>query len=477
MHLRIAVLLVISFTMPLTLTGQVSDAKALMASIDARAREYTDVAMKIWSFAEVGYQETRSSVLLQEQLRLAGFTVSAGVAEIPTAFVAKWGSGTPVIAIVGEFDALPGLSQAAVPERKPVVDNGPGHGCGHHLFGTASTAAAVAVKEWMVAHKRGGTLKFFGTPAEEGGAGKVYMLRAGLFDDVDAVVTMHPGDRNAVSASSTLANVSAKFRFRGISAHAASAPHRGRSALDGVEAMDDMVNMMREHVPSDTRIHYVITNGGSAPNVVPDFAEVYYYARHNDMRVLDSIWDRIVNAGRGAALGTDTKMEMDITAAVWNVLPNNYLAGVMHAQLEQVGGFEYTPAERAFAETLRKSLEGPLPAIDTTNQIFPPQPGVGSASTDLGDVSWRVPTVQLTAATWVPGTPAHSWQAVAAGGTSIGAKGMLVAAKTIALTAVDLFSNPAHLQKARAEFDKSRGPGFKYVTRLADRKPALDYRK
>jgi aminobenzoyl-glutamate utilization protein B len=195
------------------------------------------------------------------------------------------------------------------------------------------------------------------------------------------------------------------------------------------------------------------------------------------MRVLDSIWDRIVNAARGAALGTDTKMEMDVTAAVWNVLPNNYLAGVMHAQLEQVGGFEYTPAERAFAETLRKSLEGPLPAIDTTNQILPPQPGIGSASTDLGDVSWRVPTVQLTAATWVPGTPAHSWQAVAAGGTSIGAKGMLVAAKTIALTAVDLFSNPVHLQKARAEFDKSRGPGFKYTTRLADRKPALDYRK
>jgi aminobenzoyl-glutamate utilization protein B len=477
MRLHIAVLSMISFAMSLTLSGQVSDAKTIMASIDARAREYTDVAMKIWSFAEVGYQETRSSALLQEQLKLAGFTISAGVAEIPTAFVATWGSGTPVIAIVGEFDALPGLSQAAVPERKPIVDNGPGHGCGHHLFGTASTAAAVAVKEWMAANKRGGTLKFFGTPAEEGGAGKVYMLRAGLFDDVDAVVTMHPGDRNAVSASSTLANVSAKFRFRGISAHAASAPHRGRSALDGVEAMDDMVNMMREHVPADTRIHYVITNGGSAPNVVPDFAEVYYYARHNDMRVLDSIWERIVNAARGAALGTDTKMEVDITAAVWNVLPNNYLAGVMHAQLEQVGGFEYTPAERAFADTLRKSLEGPLPAIDTTNQILPPQPGIGSASTDLGDVSWRVPTVQLTAATWVPGTPAHSWQAVAAGGTSIGAKGMLVAAKTIALTAVDLFSNPAHLQKARAEFDKARGPGFKYTTRLADRKPALDYRK
>jgi aminobenzoyl-glutamate utilization protein B len=464
-------------TTSMTLHSQVPDAKAVMASIDAKANAYRDIALEIWWFAEVGYQETRSSALLQEQLRAAGFSVTSGVAEIPTAFVATWGSGQPVIGIVGEFDALPGLSQAATPERKPIVDNGPGHGCGHHLFGTASTAAAIAVKEWMSANKAGGTLKFFGTPAEEGGAGKVYMLRAGLFDDVDAVVSWHPGDRNAVSASSTLANVSAKVRFRGLSAHAAGAPHRGRSALDGVEAMNAMVNLMREHVPADTRIHYVITNGGGAPNVVPDFAEAYYYARHNDMRVLDGIWERITNAARGAALGTDTKMEMEITGAVWNVLPNSYLASVMQSHLELVGGYEYTPEERAFAEALRKSLEGPLPAIDTSNQIQPPQTAVGSASTDMGDVSWRVPTVQLTAATWVPGTPAHSWQAVAAGGMSIGAKGMIVAAKTIALTAIELLTTPAHRQRARAEFDKARGPDFKYATRLGDRKPALDYRK
>jgi aminobenzoyl-glutamate utilization protein B len=474
---RITWLLVLVCTST-TLAGQAPDARAVMASIDAKAKTYGDVALRIWSFAEVGYQETRSSALLQEQLKGAGFAVSAGVADIPTAFVATWGSGKPVIGIVGEFDALPGLSQAASPARKPIVDNGAGHGCGHHLFGTASTAAAIAVKEWLAASKRTGTIKFFGTPAEEGGSGKVYMLRAGLFDDVDAVVSWHPGDRNTVSASSSLANVTAKFRFRGISAHASAAPHRGRSALDGVEAMDAMVNMMREHVPSDARIHYVITNGGQAPNVVPDFAEVYYYARHNDMRVLDGIWERIVNAARGAALGTDTKMEMEITGAVWNVLPNQYLAKVMHTHLEAVGGFEYTPAEREFGESIRKTLEGPLPAIDSANQVFPPQPGLlGTASTDMGDVSWRVPTVQLTAATWVPGTPAHSWQAVAAGGMSIGAKGMLVAAKTMALTAIDLLSNPTHIQRARADFDAARGPEFKYTTRLADRKPALDYRK
>jgi aminobenzoyl-glutamate utilization protein B len=303
------------------------------------------------------------------------------------------------------------------------------------------------------------------------------MLRAGLFSDVDAVVTMHPGDRNAASASTNLANITGKFRFRGVSAHASAAPDRGRSALDGVEAMNAMVNLMREHIPSDARVHYVITHGGRAPNVVPDFAEAYYYARHTDMRVLEAVWERIVNAGRGAALGTGTTMELEVTGAVWNVLPNSYLVGLMQKHLQSVGGYQYTPAERQFAEVLRKSLDGDLPPLDSASTVFTPEPGIGGASTDLGDVSWSVPTVQLTSATWVPGTPAHSWQAVAAGGTSIGVKGMLVAAKSMALTAIDLFSDPAHVQQARLEFDKRRGPGFKYTTRLADRKPALDYRK
>lgn len=469
--------LCIPAAMPAQAQAQPPESERLLASIDERAPAYRDVALKIWSFAEVGYQEERSSALLQQQLREAGFDVQAGVAEIPTAFVATWGRGDPVIGIVGEFDALPGLSQAAVPERQPIDPNGPGHGCGHHLFGTASTAAAIAVKEWLAAGNRSGTIKFFGTPAEEGGSGKVYMIRAGLFEDVDAVVAWHPGDRNAVSAASSLANISAKVRFRGVSAHASSAPHRGRSALDGVEAMNAMVNLMREHIPSDARIHYVITSGGQAPNVVPDFAEVYYYARHNDRRVLDEIWTRITNAARGAALGTDTTVDIEVTSAVWNVLPNEYLAQLMHANLSRVGGYEYTPEERAFAERLRATLGGDLPPIDQANQVLPPQGGIGPASTDMGDVSWQVPTVQLTAATWVPGTPAHSWQAVAAGGTSIGVKGMLVAAKTMALTAAELLANPAHIAKARVEFDAARGPNFSYSTTLGDRKPPLDYRK
>jgi aminobenzoyl-glutamate utilization protein B len=448
----------------------------VLAGLDAKQRHYADVAHRIWGFAEVGYQEEKSSALLQEQLKAAGFMVAAGVAEMPTAFTATYGSGTPVIAIVGEFDALPGLSQDAVPTRKILLDGGPGHGCGHHLFGTAATAAAIAVKEWMVANNRSGTVRFYGTPAEEGGGGKIYMIRAGLFNDVDAVVSWHPGDINQVTRATTLANTSAKFRFRGVSAHAAAAPEQGRSALDGVEAMNAMVNLMREHVPAEARIHYIITNGGKAPNVVPDFAEVYYYARHSDMRILDGIWERIVNAAKGAALGTGTTVDLELINSVYNVLTNDALSDVMQRALDKVGGYQYTGEEAAFADQLRPSLTGLLPPANTAAGISPPEVGVSSGSTDMGDLSWVVPTVQLSAATWVPGTPAHSWQAVAAGGMSIGSKGMMVAAKTMALTAVELMSDPAQLVKARTEFEKRLG-GFVYVSRVGNRKPPLDYRR
>ncbi|HEY9226177.1 MAG TPA: amidohydrolase [Gemmatimonadaceae bacterium] len=448
----------------------------VIRGLDAKKDTYTGIAQQIWSFAELGFQETKSSALLQNELKNAGFTVKTGVADEPTGFIASYGSGKPIIAIVGEFDALPGLSQRAVPERQPISAGGAGHGCGHHLFGTASTAAAIAVKQWLESEKKSGTIRFYGTPAEEGGSGKVYMVRGGLFDDVDAVVTWHPADNNGVSPVSNLANISAKFRFRGASAHAAAAPDKGRSALDAVEAMDHMVNLMREHVPQETRIHYVITDGGKAPNVVPDFAEVYYTARNPDIRTLDGIWERIINAAKGAALGTGTTMEMEIISAVYNVLPNDYLSAIQRKNLERVGGVTYTAEERTFAEQLRKSLAEPMLPLGSEAQIQPVRTEVTYASTDMGDVTWRVPTVQLSAATWVPGTPAHSWQAVASGGSSIGPKGMMVAAKTMALTAIDLFSDPTHVQKAREEFDRRRG-GFVYKSRLDRAKPALDYRK
>ena len=456
------------------------DSAAMLQRIDARRESYATVAKQIWGFAEVGYQEQKSSALLQQQLREAGFQVRAGVADIPTAFVATFGSGKPVIGIVGEFDALPGLSQEAqTAARHAIEENGAGHGCGHNLLGTGALAAAVAVKEWLASSGRSGTLRYYGTPAEEGGSGKVYMIRAGLFSDVDAVVSWHPGDRNEASPTSSTANITGKFRFRGVAAHAAAAPDRGRSALDAVEAMNYMVNMMREHVPQETRLHYVITRGGQAPNVVPDFAEAYYYARQPNMKILDGIWERIVNIANGAALGTGTKMELEVTGAVYNVLPNEYLSSVMNKSLERVGGFTYTPEEAKFAEEIRTTLTDPPDVvIGSQERVRPMRTGaVNSSSTDLADISWNVPTVSVTTATFAPGVPAHSWQATACAGSSIGVKGMMVAAKSMALTTVDLFSDPAHLQKARAEFEEKRGPNFTYATRLAGRKPALDYRK
>ncbi|MEO5816481.1 MAG: amidohydrolase [Gemmatimonadaceae bacterium] len=452
---------------------------AILTSIDAHSAHYADVAKQIWGFAELGYQEAKSSALLQSELSGAGFKVNAGIAGMPTAFTAEYGSGKPVIAIIGEFDALPGLSQDATPEQKALVAGGAGHGCGHHLFGTAAAASAIAVKEWMIANKVNGTLRFYGTPAEEGGSGKVYMVRDGLFDDVDVAVTWHPGDRNEITGTSSLANISGKFKFHGVSAHAAAAPEQGRSALDAVEIMDVMTNYLREHIPQESRIHYVITNGGRAPNVVPDLAEVYYVVRHPDMKVVDDIWARVINAAKGAALGTGTTYELAIISSVYELLINETLAKVQQRALERVGGFTYNAEEKAFAEKLQKTLFKSAVPLETTAKVYPLDltSPVGGGSTDVGDVSWRVPTVQLNAATWVPGTPAHSWQAVAAGGMSIGTKGMVVAAKTMALTAAELFTAPATIAAAKAEFDRQRGPNFKYFTRLGMQKPALDYRK
>jgi len=447
-------------------------------SIDSKYDQYTNIAHRIWEFAEVGYQEVKSSELLQETLSKAGFKMEKGVAGIPTAFVATYGSGKPVIAILGEFDALPGISQDAVPEVKPVPGRTAGHACGHNLFGTASSAAAIAVKDWLVANKKPGTIRIYGTPAEEGGSGKVYMVREGLFNDVDVVLHWHPGSLNSASFGSSLANKSGKFRFTGIASHAAASPERGRSALDAVEAMNNMVNMMREHVPSETRIHYVITRGGEAPNVVPAFAEVYYYVRHPDRNQVVAIWERVVKAAEGAALGTETKMQNEVTGGVYNLLANEALSKTLDANLRLVGGYTYTEQEKEFAQKIQKTFTSTVPKLESTNTIidFGANDDKGG-STDVGDVSWVVPTVGLSTATWVPGTPAHSWQAVAAGGMSIGSKGMMMAAKTLAGTAMDLFDSPALIVEAKKEFGNKRPGDFKYQALVGDRKPALDYRK
>ncbi len=434
-------------------------------------------ALQIWDFAEVGYKEVKSAALHVQHLKDAGFTVQTGVADIPTAFVATYGSGSPVIGILAEYDALPGIIQSASPERTLVPGKTAGHACGHHLFGTASVSAGIAVKELIASGKLKGTVKVFGCPAEEGGSGKVFLVRAGLFNDVDAVIHWHPDDVNAVTTTSALANKSAKFKFYGISAHAAAAPDQGRSALDAVEAMDNMVNMMREHIPQETRIHYVITSGGKAPNVVPDFAEVYYYVRHPKRKDVVEIFDRVVKAAEGAAIGTGTTMKYDIIGGTHDLLINKTLAEAMQTNLEKVGGVEYTEAEIAFAKKIQPTFIGAPVDVATAGKVRPlsyVNEG-NSGSTDVGDVSYAKPTVGLRAATWVPGTPAHSWQAIASGGTEIGTKGMLVASKTMALTAIDLMSNPALLNKAIEEFKTSIGD-YKYKALLGDIKPALNYR-
>jgi len=449
----------------------------MLAAIDAASAHYADVAHRIWQFAEVGYQEVQSSALLQAELKAAGFAVKNGTAGEPTAFVAEFGSGKPVIALLGEFDALPGLSQDSVPVRRPLRPNGPGHGCGHHLFGTGSVASAIALKQWMQANGVKGTLRMIGTPAEEGGSGKVFMVRDGVFDDVDAVIVWHPASSNVVDGSASLANISGKFRFHGVASHASGSPERGRSALDAVEIMDVMTNFLREHVPAETRIHYVITRGGAAPNVVPDDAEVYYYVRHPDMAVVKQVWRRVEDAARGAAIGTGTTFDVSLVGSVYAFLPNETLARLQQRALESVGGFTLSAAERDFARQLQQSEGFSIVPLEATSRVRPLVPGDASpTSTDVGDVSWVVPTVQLYAATWVPGTAAHTWQATAAGGTSIGVKGMLVAAKSMALAGAELFASPSLVAAAKAELLTKRGTGFRYETVLADRKPPLDYR-
>ena len=445
--------------------------------VESEADRTARVAQQLWEFAEVGYLENRSSGLMQAELEAEGFRIEQGIADIPTAFVAEWGEGGPIIAILAEMDALPGINQSGLASRDPVDGKDAGHACGHNLFGAGSLTAAIAVKKWLEETGTPGRIRLYGTPAEEGGSGKVYMTRAGLFNDVDIAIHWHADDENSAAARTSLANRSAKFRFIGISAHAAGAPERGRSALDGVEAMNMMANMMHEHMPQQARMHYVITNGGEAPNVVPDFAEVFYYVRHPDPKGVEEIWERLENAARGAAMGTGTEVEWEIIHGNNPLLVNETLQKAMQANLERVGGVVYTDEERAWAEELQLSLGDAAQPLDNAARIEPYTRSLGYGSTDVGDVSWATPTVGVRTATWVPGTSAHSWQAVAASGHSIGHKGAQVAAKSMALMAVELFLNPQLREQARAEFEAARGPNYVYRSLLGDRDPPLDYRQ
>ncbi|MBS1825997.1 MAG: amidohydrolase [Acidobacteria bacterium] len=450
----------------------------MIEGMNARAAHFGEVSRQIWEFAELGYKEQRSSGLLRSELQKAGFRTQENIGGMPTAFTAEWGSGKPVIGILGEYDALPGLSQDIHPERKPLVNGGSGHGCGHNLFGTASAFAAIAVKQWMEEKKIAGTLRFYGSPAEEGGGGKIYMIRAGAFRDVDVVLDWHPGSSNSAGLGSSLANISGKFRFYGKAAHAAGNPQLGRSALDALLLMSHGVELLREHVPATTRIHYIITKGGAAPNVVPDFTEGYFYARSPSMPVLDNVWDRIVKCAQAGALATETKLEVELVNSVYNKLPNEPISRVFYKHLQALGGVQYTDEERRFAETLQKSFtpeDGAALGSEATVLPFEAE-RASPGSTDVSDVSWVVPTASFRTATFVPGAPGHSWQNVACAGSSIGRKGMVLAAKVLALSAADLFTTPAAIVDARKDFDKRRA-GHEYKSRVpADQKPPLNYR-
>lgn len=454
-----------------------SDRSELIKRLDARADQLAKTSQQIWEFAEVGYQETKSAALLKEELRAAGFAITETIGNMPTAFSAQAGRGGPVIGILGEYDALPGLHQEAVPHKQPARSNKAGHGCGHNLFGTASAAAAIAVKEWLAEKGVSGTVRFYGCPAEEGGGGKIYMARAGAFNGCDVVLHWHPGSSNQASLKTNLANMTGKFRFRGMAAHAAGAPDKGRSALDGVMLFTHAIEMLREHVPQTTRIHYVITSGGDAPNVVPAFAEVYLYLRSPEMTVIDNAWPRILKCAEAGALGTETKFELEIVNSAYSILPNDELTELIERNLRLVGGVTYTPEERKFAETLRQTFETEATRLGSEARIGKAEEGISYGSTDVGDVSWVVPTAGFNTATFVPGTPGHSWQSTACAGMSIGHKGMMVAAKTLTLSALDLFTDAKEVAAAKKSF-AARKLGKEYRSRLpADQKPPLDYRK
>ncbi len=431
---------------------------AVAASIDAKADRYTALSRRIWEFAELAFVETDSSKSLQNLLREEGFAIRAGVAGLPTAFIAEWGEGAPVLAFLGEFDALPGMSQTVFAEKKPLVAGAPGHGCGHNLLGVGAAAAAVATKEWLEKTNTPGTVRFYGCPAEERGNGKRFLVLDGLFDDVDAAITWHPASDNSVNTNQTISINTAKFKFFGEPAHAAVAPHHGRSALDGVEAMNYMVNLMREHVDSGARIHYVITDGGEVPNIVPEYAEVYYWVRHHDAKTLDDISSRIAKAAEGAAMGTGTRVEYAIKSGTAGTRLNRTLSEAALANMQELPRIEYQPATLELLRALCPSFDGArhqqVAKACSSGKI----PG----GSDVGFVSMAVPTIWVNAFCMPPSVSLHTWKAVVCAGSPVGEQGMLYAAKTMALAAVDVYGDPELLKAAKAEFREMRGTDEPY---------------
>ncbi len=460
--------------------------------VDGNESRLTEMSDAIWEYAELGYVEFKSAKLLADELESHGFKVERGVAGIPTAFVGTWGKGKPVIGVMGEYDALPGLSQKVSPIKEPIEVGEPGHGCGHNIHGTSGLGGAISLRYAMEETGLKGTVKFFGCPAEEMLSGKVWMVREGVFDGVDAVISHHPSSMNTAGLSSSNANNAVKFHYRGKTSHAAGSPEQGRSALDAVELMNIGVNFLREHVIQDARIHYVIEEGGGQPNVVPDYARSWYLIRAPERDQLEPIYERILKIAEGAALMTETELEVEFIKGIYNKVPSLTLSKVVTANMREIGAPTYTAEEMAFAEKVSESISE---ASKRTTLWKTKRPGwedlttvlmdgsvpdawndgeVSHGSTDVSDVSWMTPTMEFSTATYILGTPGHSWQNVAFSGMSIGHKSLFYASKIIASTAIDLLTKPELIKEAWEELDK-RKAGRVYRSPIpADLGPPLD---
>lgn len=432
--------------------------KSVLQSVERHSAKLIETSDKIWAHAEIAFQETESYKLLADLAEANGFKVERGVAEIPTAFVATFGSGSPVIGILGEFDALPGLSQKAVPHKDPLTEGKPGHGCGHNLFGTASLGAAIAIKELIEQGKLKGTIKFFGTPAEEKFFGKLWMIRAGLFNDVDVVMDWHPGAETKAAVQTGLALVDFIVEFKGQAAHASADPWNGRSAADALELYTTGINYYREHIKPTVRIHYHIQDGGQVVNVVPDYSRLWVRVRDVKREGMNEVYERVKKMAEGAAIMANVDYKVSLVSGIYEVLVNRTGAGYIQKNLEYLGPVTYTAEETTFAKKIQEATG--KPQVGLHSKVEPLEEtleNAGGGSTDVGDVSWVVPVIRLSAATAPVGTPWHSWAVVACGGMSIGHKGMLHASKTLALTMVDLFEDPKKVESVKAEFRQRKG--------------------
>ncbi len=445
--------------------------KAAIQSVDNHAHELISMSDKIWTFAEIGLREHRSAGILADYAEKQGFRVERGVASMPNAFIATYGQGLPIIGVMGEYDALPGLSQKAIAVKEPLVEGGAGHGCGHNLFGAASLGAALAIKEQIEAGRLRGTIRFYGTPAEENIGGKIYMARDGLFDDLDVALAWHPDDKTNADMTSSQALVDMIVEFRGRAAHAANDPWNGRSALDGVEAFVHGINLMREHIQPSSRLHYTIVAGGDVPNVVPQYGKVWIWIRDLERSEVESLLARVRKVAEGAAMMTETTSTVTIQSGVWERLTNDAGAKLLDANLRWLGPVSYTSEEQEFAKAIQRAAGVLDIGIDMEIQPLDGQEQEGG-SLDMGDVSWIVPTLHVKIATVPKGVPWHAWPVVATSGMSIGHKGLIRAAKTLAATMVDLYEQPAQLKAVRTEFEKKKG-GVVYKAYIPPGPPPL----